>query len=144
MKKTIWLCCVVLLTLSCQKEKTVSEELIGDWLYERETFNSFTSFEDLDTEGYISFREDETGNWSSNGGFIDYELEWDLQQNDAKISITKYPLNQPFLFPISTIYDLKRTSEDEFTFTFHIVAESPIDSLENFEQFENVILTRMK
>ena len=144
MKQFLILLLIAFVSVSCGKEKTVHDELIGDWLYERETFNSFTTFEDFDTEGYISFRDDETGNWSSNEGFIDFSLEWDLQADNEKISITKYPLNQPFLFPINTIFDLKRTNEDYFSLTFHIIAESPIDTLADFEQFENIILTRME
>lgn len=144
MKKGILFLFIVVCMFSCAKEKTISEELVGDWFYERETFNSFSSFEDPDTEGYISFNEDETGNWNPSLGFLNFSLEWDLQSNDEKISITKYALDPAFFFPSSTLYDMKKTDEDNFTFTFHIKTESSIDSLEGFEQFENIILSRMK
>lgn len=144
MKKGVLFLFVVICMFSCGKEKTRSDELVGDWLYERETFNSFSTFEDPDTEGYITFREDETGNWSQSIGFLNFSLEWDLQANDEKISITKYALETQIIFPSSTVYDLKRMDEDNFTLTFHIKTESPSDSIPGFEQFENIILKRMK
>lgn len=144
MKKGALLLFVLICFLSCGKEKTISDELVGDWLYERETFNSFSTFEDPDSEGYISFREDETGNWSTSSGFLNFSLEWDLQSNDEKIAITKYGLELQILFPSMTLYDIKRTDEDNFTFTYHIKTESPIDTIEGFEHFENIILSRME
>ncbi len=143
MRNYICILLIVISAISCGKEKTISEELVGDWFYERETFNSFSIFEDPDTEGFMSFSEDETGNWSQANGFQDFSLEWDLQANDTKIAITRYLIDQPTIFPSTLIYDLQREDEDNFTFTFHIKVESPIDSLEEFEQFENIILTRM-
>lgn len=144
MRPLLFIFLISIIFSSCGKEKTISDELVGDWLYERETFNSFTTFEDPDTEGYMSFKEDETGNWSANSTSLNFSLEWDLQSNDEKISITKYIIGQQNVFPSSTIYDITRTDEDNFTFTFHFKAESIIDTIEPFEQFENIILTRME
>ena len=144
MRKILLFFSIVVLAFSCSEEKTVGDELVGDWLYERETFNSFTTFEDPDTEGYMSFREDETGNWSAHETMLNFSLEWDLQANDEKIAITKYIIGHQNVFPSTTIYDITRTSEDKFTFTFHFKTESVIDTIEPFEQFENIILTRME
>jgi RecQ family ATP-dependent DNA helicase len=124
-------------------KKTISEELVGDWLYERETFNSFSTFEDPDKKGMMVFREDETGMWDSANNFNKFDFEWDLQSNDEKISITKYHKSQHF-FASSTIYDITRADEDNFTFRFHLKLESHIDSLEEFEQFENIIISRVR
>jgi hypothetical protein len=144
MKKGLLFLLVIIITLSCGKEKTISDELVGEWFYERETFNSFSSFEDPDTQGIITLNEDETGNWSTSAGFLNFDLEWDLQSNDSKIAITKSVLGQLNIFPYTTIYDLKRTDENYYTLTYHFKTESSIDTLEGFEQFENIIITRMK
>lgn len=132
-----------MLCISCGKEKTISEELVGNWVYERETFNSFSSFEDPDVAGFINLREDETGDWTPSSGFLNFDLEWDLQAEDQKIAITKsFPdFETPIL--ITRVFDLTRNSEDSFTFRFHQKFESQVDTLEDFEQFENIILTRL-
>lgn len=137
-----WFAIVVL--FSCTKEETISDKLVGDWVYERETYNSFSSFEDPDTKGLITFRTDETGVWTSSEEFFKFSLEWDFQQGNTKISVTKYPLNTAFLFPSTTIYDITASEDDSFTFTYHIMTESPVDSFPDFEQFENIILTRIQ
>ncbi|MEM9544971.1 MAG: hypothetical protein AAGA77_03315 [Bacteroidota bacterium] len=144
MKNYLLFVLLVLVGLGCGKEKTISDELVGDWFYERETHISFSSFDDPDTEGFMSFNDDETGYWESSNGFQSFDLEWDLQMNDSKISITKYFVDQTALFPSNTIFDLTRENEDEFRLTFHLKFESPIDSIETLEQFENIILTRME
>ena len=144
MKNGILFLFVVICIMSCGKEQTTSDELVGEWFYERETFNSFSSFEDPDTDGFISLSPDETGPWSTSSGFLNYNLEWDLQSNDEKIAFTKYVVGQQNIFPFTTIYDLKRTDENNFTLTYHIKTEPPIDTLDGFEQFENIILTRIE
>ena len=135
---------ILLFASSCSKEKTISDELVGEWLYERETFRSSSTFEDQDTRGTMSFLEDETGRWTPVQGFSEFDIEWDLQSNDTKISITKVLEGTTSSYNIGLVYDLNRNDEDSFTFTRHIKFESPIDSLEDFEQFENIILTRLE
>jgi len=144
MKNWISILLIVFISISCGKEKTISEELAGEWLYEREAFNSFSPLEDPDTAGFMSFRDDETGNWMKSNSFPNYDFEWDLQSNDQKIAMTKYLTGFGTNFPITTVYDLKRTDEDNFTLTNHFKFESNIDTIEGFEQFENIILLRMK
>lgn len=143
MKNICFMILMLIFCISCGKEKTVSEELVGEWLYERETFNSFSVFEDPDTQGTMIFNEDETGIWASSLGFSEFKIEWDTQVDDSKISITRRLIGSPSSFETGIIYDLTRTDENNFTFTRHIKFEAPADSLDAFEQFENILLTRI-
>ena len=144
MKNYLFFAFLVSVVLGCSKEKTISEELVGHWFYERETHLSFSTFEDLDTEGFMRFNEDETGNWIPSHGFQTFAIEWDFQFDDTKLAITKYVLGQQNFFPSHTVYDITRENEDKITLTFHVKIESVVDTLEDFEQFENIILTRME
>ncbi|MDF1696638.1 MAG: hypothetical protein P1U56_12430 [Saprospiraceae bacterium] len=143
MRSITWVLMIALISISCSKNKTISEELVGEWNYERETFNSFSTFEDPDIGGTMVFQDDETGLWSQSNGVFDYDLEWDLQVNDEKIALTKYPNTIGLSIPFTTIYDLTRIDEDNFRLRFHIKFDSPIDTIESFEQFENIILERI-
>lgn len=146
MKNGIILLLFVMVSISCSSDKTISEELEGTWLYEREVFSSGTNFDDPDVRGVISLAADETGEWDSdspdafNFGF---DLEWDLQANDTKIALTRSFKTFTDTIFSTTIYTISRKDEDNFTFTHHIKHDSPIDSIEGFEIFENIILLRI-
>lgn len=143
MKKYLFFLSIALVSISCQKDKTITEELVGNWVYERETFNSFSTFEDPDTEGFINLNADETGEWTPSNNILNFDLEWDLQDQDQKIAITKSIELVDNTILSTTVYDITRKSEDEFMFRFHQKFESQIDSIEDFEMFENIILTRL-
>ena len=87
MKNYFLLFCISLfIGISCSENKTVEDDLIGEWIYERETFFSGSTFEDSDVKGTMIFNKDETGIWESANGFsISNEIEWDLQRMDSKI-----------------------------------------------------------
>lgn len=144
MKNCIYILLLSIAFISCEKEKTISEELVGDWMYEREANSNISNFEDLDTAGLMSFASDETGIWSQSNGFVNYSLEWDLQSNDEKISITKFLNGSQVLFPINRIYDLQRTDEDNFTFTYDTEFDVVFDTINVLQQFEQIILKRIK
>ena len=136
-------CFALLIGLSCSKTRTIEDDLVGEWIYERETFSSGAIFEDPDTRGIMTFNEDETGTWmSDNGSTFGSETEWDLQRMDSKISITRILPDQFSSFSTSQIYDLKQDGADSFTFTFQISFDNLLDSIEAFTRFENIILTR--
>ncbi|MFT6334754.1 MAG: hypothetical protein ACI86M_002169 [Saprospiraceae bacterium] len=63
------LCLSLLIGFSCSEGRTVEDDLVGEWIYERETFSSESTFEDPDTRGVMTFNEDETGTWISDDGF---------------------------------------------------------------------------
>lgn len=133
----------LLIGISCSDNRTVEDDLAGEWVYERESFISSSTLEDPDTRGIMIFNSDETGTWiSDNGSNFGTEIEWDLQRMDSKISITKIFPEQFGLFGFSQIYDINQSGEDNFTFTFEVKIESLIDSIESFSRFENIILTR--
>jgi hypothetical protein len=132
-----------LFCVSCSKEKTIGDNLIGKWIYERETFSSNSTVEDPDTRGVMTFNEDETGSWISDNGFnFTTETEWDLQGMDSKILITKILPIEISSFGTSQIYDIKQNGEDELTFTFEVSFPSPVDSIASLVRFDNIILTR--
>jgi hypothetical protein len=132
----------LLIGISCSKENTIEDDLVGEWVYERETFISGSTFEDLDTRGVMTFNKDETGTWVSDNGFnFSNEIEWDLQRMDSKISITKIPPPEFSNFSISQIYELKQNGDNEFVFTFEFYLSS-LDSVPTLQRFENIILTR--
>ena len=84
---------VVVLFASCKNGVDISEELVGDWIYERENFlknGSLSPVEDL--SGLINFKEDKSGNWNpSNLLFLSlfYDLEWKVDESKDKITIIK-------------------------------------------------------
>lgn len=129
---------------SCSESNSIEDDLVGEWVYERETFISGVTFEDSDKRGIMIFNKDETGRWLSDSEFnIAENIEWDLQSMDTKIAITKkYP--ESFMFTETPqLYDLAKNNEDQFTFTYSYKFESFPDSLGgDFEIFENIILVR--
>ena len=144
MKNYIVLFCFSLLIgTSCSEVRTIEDDLVGEWVYEREIFNSSSTFEDPDTRGIMIFNEDETGRWlSDNGSNFSTEIEWDLQRMDSKISITKIIPDEFFGFSTSQIYDMKQSGEDSFTFTFEFSFNSSLDTFETIKRFDNILLTR--
>ena len=144
MKNYFLLLCISLFVgISCSETRTLEDDLIGEWIYERETFNSSSSFEDPDTRGVMTFNKDETGTWvSDNGLSFAIDLEWDFQQMETKISITKNYSSQTSGFIFSRIYDITQTDEDSFTLRYELNFESQIDTIEPYVNFENIILTR--
>lgn len=138
----LFLFVIILLTISCGKE-SVEDMIVGKWVYERETFNSFSTFEDPDVSGLITFLDDETGSYESNF-FQARDLEWDLQVMDSKISLTQYlPLFAGDFFTNTTIYDLDVKSDNEIVLNYTVEFESISDTLESLFIFENLILTRV-
>ncbi|MFT4535816.1 MAG: hypothetical protein ACJA1A_003010 [Saprospiraceae bacterium] len=154
MKNHITLFCFALLIgISCAKERTIADDLAGEWVYERETFSSSSIFEDSDTRGVMTFNEVETGTWVSDNGFnLGTEIEWDLQRMDTKISITQISSGQFSSFSANQIYEIEQNGDDGFTFSFHFSLINfivPTDTLtiisepfEPFTKFETIILTR--
>lgn len=133
----------ILLTISCGKE-SVEDMIVGKWVYERETFSSFSTFEDPDVSGLITFLDDETGSYESNFSLA-RDLEWDLQVMDSKISVTQYlSLVSGDLFTNTTIYDLDIKSDNEIVLNYTAEFETISDSLESLFIFENLILTRVE
>ncbi len=51
----------LLIGISCSKDRTIEDDLVGELIYERETFNSGSTFEDTDTRVIMTFNEDEAG-----------------------------------------------------------------------------------
>ncbi len=145
MKKLFPFLLLTVIISSCSSDKTIEDELVGSWLYERETFNSFSTFEDPDVSGELILRLDETGTWKTDIGFTSREIEWDLQMKDSKIAITKTFGDVFNNIALTTIYDITRNGEDDFTFTSHRkFTNNNSEPSEPFEQFENIILTRIK
>jgi len=131
------------IAISCSTD-SIECDLVGEWVYERETFNSFSTFEDPDTRGIMVFNEDETGTWITNDGFeFGQDIEWDLQSNDSQIAITR-KFSSEFQFPGNTqIYTINQSDQKNFTLKFELRIDDFLDSLNNsFVQFENIILTR--
>lgn len=134
---------IILLTCSCAKD-SIEDMIVGKWVYERETFNSLSTFEDPDVSGLITFLDDETGSYESNF-FQARDLEWDLQVMDSKISLTQYlPLFAGDLFTNTTIYDLDVKSNNEIILNYKVEFETISDTLESLVIFENLILTRVE
>lgn len=144
MKNYISLFCFsLLIVISCSEDRNIEDDLIGSWIYERESFNSGIPFEDPDTRGVMIFNEDETGSWESDNGFsFRTETEWDLQSLDTKISITRLP-GEFSNFSSTQIYDIKQSGENTFTFTYEFSFNSTQDTIPSITRFENIILTRM-
>jgi len=136
MKYSFYIFLIVLMSISCGKEKTVSDELLGVWQYERETFQSNTAFEDPDVAGVLLLRADGTGFWISSTVFKNDTFQWELLNMDAQIKLTIDPPVE-FFSPKETIYDLTRNNENSFTLTFE-------EQSDGIEKFENIILTRVE
>ena len=133
----------LLIGFSCSEVRTIEDDLAGEWIYERETFSSGSTFEDPDTRGIMTFNEDETGTWVSENGFnLGTEIEWDLQRMDSKISITRVLPDEFLSFSTGRVYDLTQSGDDKFTFTFEFSFISILDSIESVTIFENIILIR--
>ncbi len=136
-------CCSLFIGISCSENPSIEDDLVGEWIYERETFNSGSTFEDPDTRGFMVFNEDETGRWDSdNGSSFTSEIEWDLQRMDSKIAITRIFPDALSGFSTTQIYDIKQSGEDSFTFTFEFSFSSQLDTTPLTTRFENIILTR--
>lgn len=144
MRKLAYILLIAFLTFSCKKDATISEDLIGDWLYERETFDNSTSFEDLDTEGYMSFRRDKSGNWNQSNVFFSFILEWELQSEDTQLSISRELITTPPPSAFTRVFDITRVDENNYILTYHLKIPDPSETIEGLEQFENIILTRME
>ena len=135
---------LILSGISCNNSQSIEDDLLGTWIYERETFSSSSTFEDPDTRGIMTFNEDETGSWlSDNGSSLAQDIEWDFQRMETRISITKIFPGNLSGFSSSRVYSVTQDGEDSFTFRYELSFESQIDTFESFLSFENIILTRI-
>jgi len=147
MRNYLFIFIIVFLGVSCDEAPEISEELIGEWIYERELFlkdGSFSTVDDL--SGLINFNEDKTGNWNpSNPLFLSffYELEWKVDESKDKITIIKELVSEfTVSVPTTRDYDLKRTDENTFTFTYLLESLDEVTNTVEVIEFENIILTR--
>jgi len=129
---------------SCSKSEGIEGDLVGEWVYERETFNSNIIFIDPDTRGIITFYEDETGLWfSDDANNFSTLLEWDLQSNESEIAITRKFDTETLLPSTTRIYKLNQMDQNNFTLTYEFTLDTIIDGEPTtLSQFENIILTR--
>ncbi len=120
---------------SCSKEESKEDVLIGDWLYTREYYKQESTYNDTDTKGVITFNEDETGIWMrTNILNTSTKFEWDLQQMDHRISISKGLNHITSSHTTTKVYEFW-LSGDELTLTYEIYNWIPDpDVLVEFEQ----------
>ena len=121
MRNCIYILFAVFLCLSCEEsemvpveiEKTLSENLIGNWRYKKNqppfSFNS-------DVSGTMSFESDETGIKISDAGGNRSHIEWDLQVNDTKIAISLYPEDDMNASGQNDLYDINFIDENSIQF----------------------------
>ncbi len=122
----------LLIGVSCSKERTIEEDLIGDWIYERTYYKEGSTYNDTDTKGIITFNEDETGNWMRiNILNINTPFEWDMQDMDRRIAISKN-LNHVSSSQTNTkVYELRRNGIDQLTLTYEIYSFQSMQLIES-------------
>jgi len=135
----------ILIVIACgDNTSDLHDQFVGEWVYERETFNSGIVFEDPDINGIMRFNANETGTWQSNAtnSFQATDFQWDLQYNDDIIVISKrFSFNNEGDLFSNTNYTITSNNQDQITLTDSYKIEG--DSID-YERFENIILTRVK
>lgn len=135
---------ISILTISCQNGEDITEELIGNWVYERETFNHMPPMGEVkDVSGLIKLEIDGTGFWDPSIPSLNSLLEWQVDKCGDQITIIKtvYVTNVE-VFPKTRIYELKRTDENNFTLTYLLEGLDEMTNTMEVLEFENIILTR--
>ena len=131
------LCC------SCQDEKNISETLIGEWTYERETSNTFNYLLDFDRSGIMSFNSDGVGVWNQTKGDYNFDIEWIIDEDLQKIIISKFDQDQDLQFVDSTEFEVTKINDMTLMLEFEEETLSPSDPSFYIYHFENILLTRM-
>ena len=136
---------IILVLTSCSKEKTISEELVGNWLYERETNINFSATMDPNTLGDFHFDEIETGTWNQSNPITKKSaIQWKLQDNDTKLAITNLATGDPNFAVSTTVYDLVRVTENNFRLRLYSNDQFMVEPMEITTYFDNVVLMRME
>ncbi|MFT6334752.1 MAG: hypothetical protein ACI86M_002171 [Saprospiraceae bacterium] len=142
MKNCITLLLFLLIGISCSKEITQEDKLIGEWIYERVFFSTSSSFSKNDTKGTMEFNENEKGVWVSESELVPkVNFEWDFQSSGSKLAITRLSTFESLLYDKTRIYSVSDRSENTFTLNFQYSIPN-IDTLLAMELFENIIFTR--
>ena len=134
MRKLIFMLLLGLITVSCQKEMSISDELIGEWTYSNKvlankpevqmTFNLGPDY------GLMTFECDGNGKWDSNSIFSDNDkhsqMNWQLDSDEQNITLTKskHPLDPTII----TSGDYMVTRIDRFNYILvmeHIFDNDP-------------------
>lgn len=134
---------VVFFLGGCGQSDSIGDRLVGEYVYERETFSGGT-FEDFDTKGLMTFRKGETGSWISDSAILagtSPQFEWDLQGADTRIAITKTTLFLDDPLYTTKVYDLEEEENGVFRMTYFFELQSFQDTLQSIVRFENIILT---
>ena len=127
--------------LSCSKEVSKEENLIGDWIYSREYDKLESTYNDTDIKGIITFNEDETGNWMrTNIINTNTKFEWDLQQMDRRISISKGLNYITSSHTTTKVYEFW-LSGDELTLTYEVYNFIPDPAV--LVEFEQIALKKI-
>jgi len=135
----------VTLLSGCSKSDSIEDRLVGEYVYERETFNGGT-FEDQDVKGLMTFNSDETGLWNPADGVFTGaapEFEWDLQGDDTRIAITRSSSFLDDNIYSTLVYDLSE-NDGVFSFRYFFEFENFQDTTSSIVRFENIILTPVR
>ena len=134
---------IIIIGNSCSEERTIEDGLIGDWIYERETFTAGSNYNDSDIIGVMTFNEDETGNWMRTSQInTNTSFEWDFQKMDTRISISKGLFFVSSASTSTRVYEVKQEGDDKFTFTYEIYLNQ-LDTLPLLQEFEHIVLKKI-
>ena len=137
---------IILITLSfisCQNDKFITLDLVGDWEYERETSSTFNYLLDFDKRGIISFDSDGVGIWNESNGKYNFDLEWILDGDSQKIEITKFDQDQNLEIVDKIEFCVERINNMTLILEFEEEIISPLDPSFFMLSFENIKLTRI-
>ncbi|MEM9544970.1 MAG: hypothetical protein AAGA77_03310 [Bacteroidota bacterium] len=139
MKNILYFLFFSFLIISCCDDLVETDELIGDWEFEREVTpeSSLDTFEINDKSGVFTFSTNGFGRRESVINIFDFELEWSINDCGKQISIRK----TGFTAIDTRTYDIERIDDDNIIFEGIIRREvTPDSTIETIERFE---LTRI-
>ena len=139
MKNNLFYLFFTIIFASCCDQIIDSDELIGDWEFQREVIpeESFATNEVNDTIGIFTFSTNGFGRRESVISTFDYELEWSLNDCGKQISIRK----SGFGGIDTRTYEIERIDDDNVIFQGIIRREVGPDTA--METIERLVLSRI-
>ena len=142
MRTFITIALITIFCTSCQDEKILEEEIIGEWTYERELSPTFNNLLDYDESGTLSFNSDGTGIWNDLTEEYNFSLTWHFDEALHSIEIAKFDKDQNLEFVENIKFIVTRQNDEILRLEFKEEIPSVLDTNQVIIHFEYITLTK--
>ncbi len=147
MRFTKYLILTIFLAYSCQGDKLIEEDLIGEWIYERELSSTFSNLLDRDIAGKIILSSEGTGSWDSDlilvgpvSLDVSFDLVWQFDENKKQVELIKTSTSSSA--ETLRTYTVQKLTANRINLIYENKIVNNFETINIIDEFENIFLTR--